>query len=129
MRDVKYLFNQSSEIINSKSLKVFATFQPFLNDYQSVATACKYLSESEKLKNPEKYHINPLTLKIMAKINLEITSSLCKEERDDTQTPFNESFMTMMSALIFDKEKSIMSGFNRIVDSFKVDGLMQLKKH
>lgn len=31
LRDTKYMFNQGGEMINSKSLKVFAFFQPFLN--------------------------------------------------------------------------------------------------
>ena len=40
LRDTKYLFNQGAEIINAKSLKIFATFQPFLNDIQSENVDC-----------------------------------------------------------------------------------------
>jgi hypothetical protein len=36
LRDTKYMFNQGGEMINSKTLKTFASFQPFLNYQQSV---------------------------------------------------------------------------------------------
>lgn len=74
LRDTKYLFNQGSEIINSKSLKVFATFQPFLNEIQSENVDCRYIAEKEKLKNPLKYGISPKTFKIISKINQNIAS-------------------------------------------------------
>ncbi len=35
----------------------------------------------------------------------------------------------MMSELLFEKEKPILSGFNRIVNSFKADGLMHLQRN
>jgi hypothetical protein len=44
-------------------------------------------------------------------------------------TPFDEHFMVMMSELIFEKDKPILSGFNRIVNSFKADGLMHLQRN
>lgn len=31
LRDTKYMFSQGGEMINSKTLKTFASFQPFLN--------------------------------------------------------------------------------------------------
>lgn len=37
--------------------------------------------------------------------------------------------MVMMSELIFEKEKPILSGFSRVVNSFKAEGLMQLQRN
>ena len=37
--------------------------------------------------------------------------------------------MVMMSELLFDKEKPILSGFSRIVSSFKADRLILLQRH
>ena len=80
LRDTKYLFNQGIEIINAKSLKVFATFQPFLNEIQSENVDCTYISEKEKLKNPLKYGINPKTFKILSTINKNIVTKATKDE-------------------------------------------------
>ena len=79
LRDTKYLFNQGIEIINAKSLKVFATFQPFLNEIQSENVDCTYISEKEKLKNPLKYGINPKTFKILSTINKNIVTKATKD--------------------------------------------------
>ncbi len=128
LRDTKYLFNQGSEIINSKSLKVFATFQPFLNEIQSENVDCRYISEKEKLKNPLKYGISPKTFKIVSRINQDI-ASFSNKDQYSFGTPFDESYMVMMSELIFEKDKPILSGFNRIVNSFRADGLMPLQRH
>lgn len=128
LRDTKYLFNQGTEVINSKSLKIFATFQPFLNDNQSENVDCRYISEREKLKNPLKYGINPKTFKILNKINQEMVTNGHKEALG-VGTPFDEHFMVMMSELIFEREKPILSGFGRIVNAFRADGLMHLQRN
>ena len=36
LRDTKYMFNQGGEMINSKTLKTFASYFPFLNEQQSI---------------------------------------------------------------------------------------------
>lgn len=64
----------------------------------------------------------------MSRINQNIASYSSKE-RYPFGTPFDEDFMMMMSELIFEKEKPILSGFNRIVNSFKADGLKPLQQH
>ena len=46
LRDIKYMFNQSGELISSKPLKIFASFQPFLNDEQSRNVQCSLISDS-----------------------------------------------------------------------------------
>lgn len=81
MRDTKYLFNQGTEIINAKSLKIFATFQPFLNEIQSENVDCSYIAEKEKLKHPLKYGINPKTFKILSDINKAIVTHSPKNSR------------------------------------------------
>ena len=43
LRDTKYMFNQGGEIINSKTLKTFASFQPFLNEQQSRGVDSPYI--------------------------------------------------------------------------------------
>ena len=100
LRDTKYLFNQGTEIINAKSLKIFATFQPFLNDIQSENVDCSYISEKEKLKNPLKYGINPKTFKLLSNINKSIVTHASKDNYS-FGTAFDEDFMVMMSELIF----------------------------
>jgi hypothetical protein len=102
MRDTKYLFNQGTEIINSKSLKIFATFQPFLNELQSENVDSKYISEREKLKNPFKYGINPKIYKLLSKVNNQIVECSASQKKG-LGTPYDESFMIMMSELIFEK--------------------------
>ena len=109
-------------------MKVFATFQPFLNEIQSENVDCTYISEKEKLKNPLKYGINPKTFKILSTINKNIVTKTTKENYPSS-TAFDEDFMVMMSELLFEKEKPILSGFSRIVSSFKADRLMLLQRH
>ena len=79
LRDTKYMFNQSGEIISSKPLKIFASFQPFLNDEQSKGVDSISISEIEKLKNPLKYGIEPKMFKILDSIQ---TTLLSKSEED-----------------------------------------------
>ena len=51
MRDVKYMFSQGGEIIGSKPLKMFVSFQPFLNEEQSRNVESEFVCESEKILN------------------------------------------------------------------------------
>lgn len=52
-------------MINSKTLKMFASFQPFLNEEQSRKVDSPYICESEKIKNPKKYGISPKLFKLI----------------------------------------------------------------
>lgn len=45
LRDTKQMFAPSGELINNKTLKTFASHQPFLNEIQSQGVTCKYISE------------------------------------------------------------------------------------
>jgi hypothetical protein len=108
-------------------LKIFATFQPFLNDNQSEDVDCRYISEHEKLKNPLKHGINPKTFRVLTRINQEIVEG-ARREALGIGSPFDERFMLMMSELLFEKERPILGGFTRIVNAFKAEGLMQLQR-
>lgn len=43
LRDTKYMLNQGGEMINSKTLKTFASFYPFLNEQQSKDVVSSYI--------------------------------------------------------------------------------------
>ena len=49
IRDVKYMFTQGGEIIGSKPLKQFVSFQPFLNGQQSQGVDSSLICESEQI--------------------------------------------------------------------------------
>lgn len=51
LKDLKYIFNPAGEVLNTKSLKQFASYQPFLNNVQSEGVNSDIISEREKLKN------------------------------------------------------------------------------
>jgi hypothetical protein len=65
LRDTKYMLNQGGEMINSKTLKTFASFYPFLNYQQSKGVDSPYICESEKIKQPKKYNISPKLFKLI----------------------------------------------------------------
>ena len=118
------MFNQSGEIISSKPLKIFASFQPFLNDEQSKGVDSIYISEIEKLKNPLKYGIEPKMFKILDSIQ---TTLLSKSE-EDIFSFLDEEFITSMSYLLKLNSGAMSIGFPTFVDSLKIDTLLTLKK-
>ncbi len=77
LKDVKYIFNPAGEVLNTKSLKQFAScYQPFLNNVQSEGVQdCDFIAEREKLKNMKKFAIDPKTCKLLNRLSLSMPSN------------------------------------------------------
>ena len=124
LRDTKYMFNQGGELISSKPLKIFASFQPFLNDEQSVGVKSDFISESEKLKNPKEYRIAPNLFKVLDSVQ----TVLLSRAEDEIFSLYDEEFITSMSKLLELNDGTISIGFSNFIDALKIDSLLMLKK-
>jgi hypothetical protein len=124
LRDTKYMFNQGGELISSRPLKIFASFQPFLNDEQSKGVNSKYICEGEKIRQAEKYGISPQLFKVLDSIQ----NTILLKEEDGIGYLYDEEFITSMSALLRFNDGSIAIGFSSFLDALKVESLLTLKK-
>lgn len=69
--------------MNNKTLKTFATYQPYLNALQSECmegSGLEFIAEVIKAKNPELYNMDVKSHKIMNVINGKIINSQYDEE-------------------------------------------------
>ena len=110
LRETRHLFSPSRELVNNKTLKIFATYQPYLNAIQSECmqdSGLEYIAEVVKTKNPLLYKLDIKAHKIMNIINLKIMNSV-----------YDEEFILLMSELIID-DKPIFMGINRLVSVLK----------
>ena len=124
LRDTKYMFNQGGEMINSKTLKMFASFQPFLNEQQSSGVKSEFVCESEKIKHPYEHGLTP---KLFRLIDSTITILDSKGE-EDSSLVYDEEFLTLVSSLIDKNKNGISFGLNSFIDILKIDTLLGMKK-
>jgi|JI6StandDraft_1071083.scaffolds.fasta_scaffold09415_11 hypothetical protein len=108
LRETRFLFNPSRELVNPKTLKIFASFEPVLNVQQSEGVEnCQFISDVLKVNDPKKYGID---VKVHRLVNTVSSKIYCNE--------LDEEFILFLSELLLcDKVTTI--GLNRVVEALK----------
>lgn len=90
LRESRFLFNPSKELVNPKTLKIFASFEPVLNAQQSAGVSnCQFVSDVAKVADPKRYGLD-------VKVHKLINTVSCKISFGE----FDEEFILFMSELI-----------------------------
>lgn len=76
LREIRFLFNPSRELVNPKALKIFASFEPVLNMQQSEGVEdCRFVSDVLKVANPKKFGLDIMLHKVINTVSCKIAFS------------------------------------------------------